>query len=59
MIEYVDHLHEHFEDPCQVVGGRYLPPKAAGFSIKMREESVQRYLYPLGSEWQRRHVGRD
>lgn len=57
MIEYVDHLHEHFDDPCQVMDGRYWPPSAPGFGIKMRDESVLRYSYPNGPEWQRRHVG--
>jgi len=28
MIEYVDHLHEHFVDPVEVTGGRYRVPRS-------------------------------
>ena len=28
--EYVDHLHEHFVDPCVVVDGHYVLPERAG-----------------------------
>ena len=41
--EYVDHLHEHFVDPCVVRNGAYLPPEAPGFSIEMKAESLSRY----------------
>ena len=33
MIEYVDHLHEHFVDPVRTRGGRYLLPTAPGYSV--------------------------
>ena len=52
--EYVDHLHEHFEAPCQVSGGAYRLPEAPGFGVKMLEDSVSRYLFPGGAEWQKR-----
>ena len=45
VIEYVDHLHEHFLDPCEVLGAAYLPPKQPGFSITMRPESLAQYEY--------------
>ncbi|MCM2292704.1 L-fuconate dehydratase [Allorhizobium sp. BGMRC 0089] len=45
VIEYVDHLHEHFLDPCVIRNAAYLPPKAAGFSIEMKPESIARYTY--------------
>jgi L-fuconate dehydratase len=45
VIEYVDHLHEHFLDPCEVIGAAYLPPKQPGFSITMRPESLAQYEY--------------
>ncbi|UIJ46661.1 L-fuconate dehydratase [Sphingomonas cannabina] len=41
--EYVDHLHEHFVDPCVVRNGAYLPPEAPGFSIEMKADSLSRY----------------
>ena len=54
VIEYVDHLHEHFEDPCEIINGAYRVPTAAGFSIKMFADSLDRYQYPDGSEWRKR-----
>jgi L-fuconate dehydratase len=43
VIEYVDHLHEHFIDPCEVRGGAYLAPAAPGFSIEMKAASLAAY----------------
>lgn len=43
--EYVDHLHEHFKNPCAVRHAAYVPPRAPGFSIEMKEESLARYLH--------------
>ena len=51
LIEYVDHLHEHFLDPVQVVNGRYVAPSAPGYSITMNPESLRRYAYPDGAAW--------
>ena len=51
VIEYVDHLHEHFVDPCEIRNGAYVAPTMPGFSIKMRAESIARFQYPNGSEW--------
>jgi L-fuconate dehydratase len=51
VIEYVDHLHEHFEDPCRVPSGAYLAPEAPGFSVKMCTESLEQFRYPDGAEW--------
>ena len=50
--EFVDHLHEHFIDPCVVRGGHYQVPKAAGTSITMKAESLAAYTYPHGAVWQ-------
>ncbi len=51
VIEYVDHLHEHFLDPAIVKGGRYLAPAEPGFSAEMKRESLERYTHPDGPEW--------
>ncbi|HLV57418.1 MAG TPA: enolase C-terminal domain-like protein [Natronosporangium sp.] len=51
MIEYVDHLHEHFLDPVRVTGGRYRLPTAPGYSVAMKPESVARYSFPDGPVW--------
>lgn len=50
-IEFVDHLHEHFEEPVSIVEGRYLAPKAAGFSARMHDASVRDHLFPEGIVW--------
>jgi L-fuconate dehydratase len=50
-VEYVDHLHEHFVDPCVVRDGRYLAPTCAGTSITMKSASRERYAFPDGPVW--------
>jgi L-fuconate dehydratase len=50
-VEYVDHLHEHFEDPCVIRDGCYVAPSMPGFSIRMLEASLDRYQYPGGEAW--------
>jgi len=51
VVEYVDHLHEHFLDPVTMNGARYMPPTAPGFSIQMKSCSLDRYEYPDGEAW--------
>ena len=51
IIEYVDHLHEHFLDPVVIRDGRYMPPTAPGYSITMRPESLREYAFPAGAAW--------
>src|SRR3954447_7938470 len=51
MIEYVDHLHEHFLDPVVISQGSYRLPSMPGYSAEMRPESLARYAYPTGSKW--------
>lgn len=43
--EYVDHLHEHFIEPCIIENAVYMPPKLPGFSIEMKPASIQQYLF--------------
>lgn len=43
--EYVDHLHEHFIDPCVIQNAAYMPPSLPGFSIEMKRESLQTYEF--------------
>ena len=49
--EFVDHLHEHFVDPCIVVDGAYRLPSAAGYSAEMFDSSLREYSYPDGPYW--------
>jgi L-fuconate dehydratase len=51
VIEYVDHLHEHFEDPVSIRRGRYLAPTRPGYSITIRAESRLAHRYPDGTVW--------
>jgi L-fuconate dehydratase len=51
VIEYVDHLHEHFVDPVVIRRGRYVAPSAPGFSATMRPETLIAYAYPHGPMW--------
>lgn len=43
VIEYVDHLHEHFIDPCVIRDAAYMPPTLPGFSIEMKPQSIADY----------------
>jgi L-fuconate dehydratase len=57
VVEYVDHLHEHFVDPCVVRGGRYVAPSAPGYSAQLRPEALAHYAYPGGPAWLAEAVG--
>lgn len=49
-IEYVDHLHEHFLEPCNVQNGAYMAPSFPGFSIEMKPQSIADYTFsPKGA----------
>jgi len=45
VIEYVDHLHEHFLDPCDIRNAAYMPPSKPGFSIEMKAQSIADYTF--------------
>lgn len=49
--EYVDHLHEHFVDPCIVENGNYVLPSQPGYSARMYDSSIAEYSFPSGSYW--------
>ena len=49
--EYVDHLHEHFVEPVHLRNGRYLAPRAAGYSAEIKPASRLRFAYPGGAAW--------
>lgn len=51
LVEYVDHLHEHFLDPCVICDGRYMAPQLPGYSIEMKPDSIRDYTFPGGSVW--------
>lgn len=51
VLEYVDHLHEHFVSPVVINGARYMPPLSPGYSIEMKAESLARFEFPDGEAW--------
>jgi L-fuconate dehydratase len=51
VIEYVDHLHEHFVDPCVIRDGCYQVPLTSGTNITMKPPSLLAHAYPNGSVW--------
>lgn len=51
VVEYVDHLHEHFVDPCVVERGAYRVPLAPGTNITMKKTSLDAHVYPGGPVW--------
>ena len=53
VIEYVDHLHEHFLDPVRISAGHYRVPTRAGYSIQMRPETLEKYAFPDGDVWKK------
>ena len=53
ILEYVDHLHEHFFDPVRIQNGRYMPPEMPGYSIEMKPESLDEFEFPVGRIWSR------
>lgn len=53
VIEYVDHLHEHFRDPVKIRRGHYLVPRMAGYSCEILPESLAEFAYPGGSVWRK------
>ncbi|WP_372613833.1 L-fuconate dehydratase [Halomonas sp.] len=52
VLEYVDHLHEHFVDPVSIRRGRYQVPEAPGYSITMHDASLADHRFPDGAAWQ-------
>jgi L-fuconate dehydratase len=57
--EFVDHLHEHFVDPCIIADGAYVAPLNPGYSAEIREQTLQAYAFPSGSYWAGTEKGRD
>lgn len=49
--EFVDHLHEHFVDPCVVVKGNYVLPQEAGYSAEVFSSTLDEFTYPGGTYW--------
>jgi L-galactonate dehydratase len=46
VLEYVSHLHEHFYHPAVVKEGYYQTPLNPGYSVEMKEKSMERFSFP-------------
>ena len=49
--EYVEHLQEHFENPVKIRNGNYQLPETIGIGLKIKKESIEKYIYPEGYYW--------
>ncbi|GAM82509.1 hypothetical protein ANO11243_004900 [Dothideomycetidae sp. 11243] len=60
LLEYVDHLHEHFLHPSVIKDGYYTTPIEPGYSVEMRAESMDKFEYPGkdGVSWWRSEEAR-
>jgi L-fuconate dehydratase len=54
VIEYIDHLHEHFTDPVRISQGRYLAPTSPGLSAELYPDSVTAHTFPHGTVWKQK-----
>jgi L-fuconate dehydratase len=59
VLEYVDHLHENFEEPIVIRNGSYLPPTRPGYGATLKEESLRRFHFPDGEAWNGGRLTRD
>ncbi|KAG1470157.1 hypothetical protein G6F56_002846 [Rhizopus delemar] len=48
VLEYVDHLHDHFIHPVVMKNSNYTTPLAPGYSIEMKRQSIEDYTFPTG-----------
>jgi len=53
MVEFVDHLHEHFLVPTDIQGGSYMAPTAPGAGAEMYQASIDEYQFPSGGYWKK------
>ena len=53
VLEYVEHLHEHFIGPLRMKAQAYLPPTEPGYLVGMRSESMAKYSFPDGPVWKK------
>ena len=51
VIEYVDHLHEHFRHPVRIRRGHYMVPKDPGYSCEILPDSLRQFSFPDGTKW--------
>lgn len=55
IIEFVDHLHEHFVSPVTIRRGYYLLPTEPGYSGEIYPETLEEFSFPDGAAWKEHH----
>jgi L-fuconate dehydratase len=51
VVEFVDHLHQHFLEPVRIDNGYYQAPLRPGAGAEMHQASIDEYSFPSGSYW--------
>lgn len=51
IVEFVDHLHEHFVVPTEIQNGSYIAPLQPGAGAEMHQVSIDTYQFPNGIYW--------
>jgi L-fuconate dehydratase len=51
VVEFVDHLHEHFVIPTEIRNASYVAPLTAGAGAEIKAQSLKDYLFPQGKVW--------
>ena len=51
IVEFVDHLHEHFVVPTDIQNGNYMAPLQPGAGAEIHQASIDTYQFPNGTYW--------
>jgi L-fuconate dehydratase len=51
IVEFVDHLHEHFVVPTDIQNGNYMAPLQPGAGAEIHQASIDIYQFPNGTYW--------
>jgi len=51
VVEFVDHLHEHFVVPTDIQNAHYMPPLKPGTGGEMYAQTISDFTFPTGKEW--------
>jgi L-fuconate dehydratase len=51
VVEFVDHLHEHFVVPTNIQNAHYMPPTEPGAGGEMFAQTIADFTFPTGKEW--------
>lgn len=51
VVEFVDHLHEHFLVPTDIQNGNYMAPLSPGAGAEIHQASIDEFKFPSGTYW--------